>query len=60
VEQDHRFIKKIMRPMLGFKSFWAAGITLSGIEIVRMIVKGQLKQQDNCLQNSFQQFFALA
>ena len=22
IEQDHRFIKKIMRPMLGFKSFW--------------------------------------
>lgn len=60
VEQDHRFIKKIMRPILGFKSFWAAGITLSGIEIVRMIKKVQLKQLDNCFQNSFQQFFALA
>ena len=25
VEQDHRAIKRITRPMLGFKSFWSAG-----------------------------------
>lgn len=43
VEQDHRFIKRLTRPMLGFKSFISAGITLAGIEIVRMIKKGQLK-----------------
>ena len=34
VEQDHRFIKRITRPMLGFKSFVSASITLAGIEIV--------------------------
>lgn len=43
VEQDHRFIKRLTRPMLGFKSFISASITLAGIEIVRMIKKGQLK-----------------
>jgi transposase-like protein len=31
VEQDHRFIKKITKPMLGFKSFLTAEQTLKGI-----------------------------
>jgi len=60
IEGDHRFIKRIIRPMLGFKSFWSASITLAGIEIVRMIKKGQLLQQDNRAQNSYQQFLSLA
>ncbi len=34
VEQDHRAIKRMTRPMLGFKSFWSAAITLAGIEIM--------------------------
>jgi putative transposase len=33
VEQDHRFIKRITRPMLGFKSFCSARATLAGIEL---------------------------
>lgn len=33
VEQDHRFIKRRTRPMLGFKSFWSARATLAGIEL---------------------------
>ncbi|WP_074739429.1 IS6 family transposase [Ruegeria halocynthiae] len=41
VEQDHRFIKRRTRPMLGFKSFESASATLSGIEVVHMIRKGQ-------------------
>ena len=41
VEQDHRFIKKRTKPMLGFKSFRSARITLAGIESVRMIQKLQ-------------------
>jgi putative transposase len=32
VEQDHRAVKRQVRPMLGFKSFWAARCTLAGIE----------------------------
>ena len=41
IEQDHRFIKRIVRPMLGFKSFWSARATLAGIELWRMLKKGQ-------------------
>ena len=43
VEQDHRFIKCRIQNMLGFKNFESAGRTLSGIEVVRMIKKDQLK-----------------
>ena len=39
VEQDHRFIKKITRPMLGFKAFYSAAATLAGIEAAHMIRK---------------------
>ncbi len=42
IEQDHRFIKKITRPMKGFKSYHAAQATLAGIETAHMIRKGQL------------------
>ncbi len=42
IEQDHRFIKKRTRPMLAFKSFRSAKITISGIENIRMIQKGQM------------------
>jgi len=41
VEQDHRTIKKRVRPMLGFKSFVSAAATLEGIEVANMIRKGQ-------------------
>ena len=43
VEQDHRAIKRIVRPMLGFKSFRCARIILGGIELMHMIAKGQMK-----------------
>lgn len=42
VEQDHRFIKKRTRPMLGFKNFYSAKATIAGIESVHMIQKGQI------------------
>jgi transposase-like protein len=42
VEQDHRAIKRLVRPMLGFKSLWCAAVTLTGIEPMHMIRKGQL------------------
>lgn len=42
VEQDHRCIKKRIRPMLGFKSFVSASATLEGIEVANMIRKGQI------------------
>jgi transposase-like protein len=40
IEQDHRFIRKRTRPTLGFKNFYAASATISGIENIRMIQKG--------------------
>ena len=42
VEQDHRAIKRITRPTLGFKSFWSPRIIIAGIETMHMIRKGQL------------------
>ena len=42
VEQDHRAVKRITRPMLGFKTFRCARILLAGIEFMHMIRKGQL------------------
>jgi putative transposase len=57
IEQDHRFVKRITGPMLGFKAFHSAEATLAGIEIAHMIRKGQLHA--NGL-TAFQQFAALA
>src|SRR5262244_1924813 len=42
VEQDHRGVKRVTRPMLGFKSFAAAQDTLVGIELMHMIKKKQM------------------
>ena len=39
VEQDHRGVKRVTRPMLGFKAFGAAQGTLAGIELMHMIKK---------------------
>jgi putative transposase len=43
VEQDHRGVKRVTRPMLGFKSFEAAQDTLVGIELMHMIKKRQMR-----------------
>ena len=40
VEQDHRAIKRVVRPMLGFKSTRCAKILLTAIETMHMIHKG--------------------
>jgi transposase-like protein len=42
VEQDHRGVKRITRPMLGFKAFDVAQATLVGIELMHRIKKRQL------------------
>lgn len=41
IEQDHRRVKQRVHPMLGFKRFENAAITVSGIELVHKIRKGQ-------------------
>ena len=43
VEQDHRRVKQRIRPMLGFKRFENAAVTISGIELAEQIKKGQFK-----------------
>jgi len=42
VEQDHRGVKRVTRPMLGFKAFATAQDTLVGIELMHMIKKRQM------------------
>lgn len=41
-EQDHRRIKRLVRPGLGFKSFVSASHTIAGYEAMAMIRKGQV------------------
>ena len=41
VEQDHRRVKQRIYPMLGFKNFRNAAVTISGIELVQKMTKGQ-------------------
>ena len=41
VEQDHRGVKSRTRPMLGFKVFDRATVTIAGIELLHRIRKGQ-------------------
>jgi transposase-like protein len=43
VEQDHRFIKRLTKPGMGFFSFQTAWRTLQGFEVMNMIRKGQLQ-----------------
>jgi transposase-like protein len=61
VEQDHRGVKRVTRPMLGFKSFTAAQDTLVGIELMHMIKKRQLviEEGDEGL-TAAELFYALA
>ena len=58
VEQDHRAVKRVARPMLGFKSFRSAAVTLAGIELMHMVRKGQLRSTGKLC--PAQQFYALA
>jgi IS6 family transposase len=44
IEQDHRFIKRKVKPMLGFGSFKTAKKTICGIEVMHMISKGQVEE----------------
>ena len=58
VEQDHRAIKRRVRPMLGFKDFRCARIILSGIETMHMISKGQMKD-GGVTRTAVDQFYSL-
>jgi transposase-like protein len=41
VEQDHRRVKQRLYPMLSFKQFANASVTISGVELMQKIRKGQ-------------------
>jgi transposase-like protein len=41
IEQDHRSVKERIAVMLGFKDFRHAAITITGIELMHSIRKGQ-------------------
>jgi len=58
IEQDHRFIKRITKPMMGFKSFHSASATLIGIELHHMLHKNQHNNAVNM--PIFEQFYGLA
>ncbi len=60
VEQDHRAVKRITRPMLGFKSFEAAQCTLAGVELMHMLRKGQLEGEVDQGLTAAKQFYSLA
>jgi putative transposase len=60
VEQDHRAIKRVVRPMLGFKSFRCAHILIAGIETMHMIRKGQLDCPQGQASSAASQFYRLA
>jgi putative transposase len=60
IEQDHRAIKRRIRPMLGFKSTTSASVILSGIEMVHMMRKGQAKYACNSNLSLAEQFERLA
>lgn len=60
VEQDHRAIKRMTKPMMGFKSFQSASNVLAGIELMHMIRKGQMIDQSAKELSFAEQFYALA
>jgi len=56
VEQDHRFIKRLVKPGMGFFSFETAWRTLQGYEAMNMIRKGQMQgvhKRDSSRQAAF-------
>jgi len=57
LEQGHRFIKRITKPMMGFKAFHSASATIAGIEVAHMIRKNQFVNDNR---SPFQVFAELA
>lgn len=60
VEQNHRAIKRIVRPMLGFKTTRCARSLIAGIETMHMIRKGQLSCPRGRVLSAARQFYSLA
>jgi transposase-like protein len=60
IEQDHRAIKRRVRPMLGFQTAATARVILSGIEMVHMMRKQQARYACNLQPSLAEQFDILA
>jgi len=60
VEQDHRAVKRVTKPMLNFKSFQSAKCALAGIELMHTIRKDQFMLQGCAEMSLSNQFYALA
>ncbi|HEX4510527.1 MAG TPA: IS6 family transposase, partial [Burkholderiaceae bacterium] len=60
VEQDHRAVKRRVRPMMGFKSFGSAARLIAGIETMHMVRKGQLRCHKGLAFTPADQFYSLA
>ncbi len=60
IEQDHRAIKRVMRPMLNFKSFKSASSVLAGVELMHMIRKEQFAIDSVGTISFAEQFYTLA
>ena len=60
IEQDHRAVKRIVRPMLGFKNFRCARALIAGIETMHMIKKGQLDAIKDRASSAANQSYTLA
>jgi transposase-like protein len=56
----HRAVKRIVRPMLGFKSFRSARALIAGIETMHMIRKGQMDCHEGQASSAAAQFYSLA
>ena len=60
VEQDHRAMKRIVRPMLGFKTFRCARALVAGTLTMHMIRKGQLVAHEGQASSAASPFYSLA
>jgi putative transposase len=60
IEQDHRAVKRRVRPMLGFQSADSARVILSGIELIHMMRKQQAKYACSQQLSLTEQFHLLA
>ncbi|MEB0113233.1 IS6 family transposase [Variovorax sp. RTB1] len=60
LEQDHRAIKRIVRPMLGFKSFRCARVFITGIELMHTIKRDQLDCTEGQVSPAASKFYTLA
>jgi transposase-like protein len=58
VEQDHIFIKRLVKPGMRFSSFNTARRTIKGYEIINMLRKGQVEKVEKGAVNERVKFIA--